>query len=209
MNPLPNRPLLNSSAPLSLPNVPSFDQIAYNGRPRKVLPEGGKEFPLLNGMNSISGTPSAGTPNGTPQLSSLLDHNTHSNAGTGSQQPSLSQLTPQLNGPPQELSSNTQTEKEGESENENRQRTAFFRDEAGEWKEKLRRSHEEAEKAKLARELSQSTATDSGSWERPGEDEEPKEEEGDVDDDESTLVGEGEGTKLWKAKRTLRKLVFS
>lgn len=210
MNPLPNRPLLNNpSAPLSLPNVPSFDQIAYNSRPRKVLPEG-KEFPTLNGMNTISGPQSSGMPNGGPQMS-ILERNPHPNAGMVTQPSPLSQLTPQNAGQNQEAPPHSQTDKNGEAESENRQLTAIFRpDDAGEWKEKLRLSHEAAEKAKMAREFSQATATGSGSWDRQHEEEEDvKEEEGEVEDEESTLIGDGEGGKLWKAKRTLRKLVLS
>ncbi|KAF9475668.1 WD40 repeat-like protein [Pholiota conissans] len=199
MNPLPNRPLMNtSSVSLSLPNVPSLDQISYSGRPRKVLPEGGKEFPL-NGMNAISGPLPTSTPNGGTQVS-LLDRNSQPTIGNGSQ-PSFSQLAPQTTSQStQEPSLNAQNEKSGEADNEARQRTAIFRpDEAGEWKEKFRQS---AEKAKLVRELSQST--DSRPWDRHSEDDESKEEEGEVDDEESTLIGESEGTKLWRAKRTLR-----
>ncbi|KDR81374.1 hypothetical protein GALMADRAFT_239242 [Galerina marginata CBS 339.88] len=204
MNPLPNRPLMNNpSAPLSLPNVPSFDQIAYNGRPRKVLPEAGKEFPLLNGMNTISGPPSSGVPNG-PQLS-ILERNTHPHPGMLQQQPPLSQLTPPNPGQPQDPNTpHPQSDKDRETEFENRQLTAIFRpDEAGEWKEKLRLSHE-AEKARLDREFQQGTAAEPGSWDRREEDEDVKEEENEVEDEEGSLVGDGEGTKLWKAKRTLR-----
>lgn len=210
MNPLPNRPLLNNaSATLSLPNVPSFDQIAYNGRPRKVLPEGGKEFPLLNGMNTISGSPSTGTPNVALQLP-LLERNGHLNSAMGSQQSLSSQPGQGSGSTSQETSSNNHTEKGVEGgDPDSRQLTAIFRpDDAGEWKEKLRQSREAAEKVKMAREFAQLTATDSGSWERSGEEEESKEEEGEVDDEESTLVGDGEDSKLWKTKRTLRKLVF-
>jgi striatin 1/3/4 len=201
MNPLPNRPLLNnSSAPLSLPNVPSFDQIAYSSRPRKVLPEASKEFPLLNGMSTISAPTSSGTSNGGSQLS-LLERNHHPNTGMV-QQPPLSQLTQ-----PQEPPSNSQTDKDRDAESDNRQLTAIFRpDDAGEWKEKLRISHEAAEKTRLAKEFHQTE----GSWDRQQEDDDGgKEEDGEVEDEESTLVGDGEGTKHWKAKRTLRKLVPS
>ena len=209
MNPLPNRPLLsNSSAPLSLPNVPSFDQIAYNGRPRKVLPEGGKEFPLLNGISTMTGSPSAGTANGAPQLP-LLERNGHVTSALGSHQPP--QSTPGTGPPPSDTPSGSQLlEKGTEIDPENRQLTAIFRpDDAGEWREKLRQSREAAEKVKLAREFAQSTAAESGSWERAGEEEEIKEDESEVDDEESSLIGEGEDSKLWKAKRTLRKLVDS
>ncbi|PPQ78167.1 hypothetical protein CVT25_015500 [Psilocybe cyanescens] len=215
MNPLPNRPLLNTpSVPLSLPNIPSFDQMAYNGRPRKVLPEAGKEFPLLNGMGTISGPPPSAPPNGTPQLS-ILERGNHLNPvmlqqQQQQQQPS-SQPQPTLQTPGQSQdssnSSTSQADKDREGEPENRQLTAIFRpDDAGEWKEKLRLSHEAAEeKLRQSRELQQTTGAEAGSWDRQREeDEEVKEEEGDVEDEESSLVGDGESTKLWKAKRTLR-----
>lgn len=127
MNPIPNRPLPNnSSAPLSLPNVPSFDQIAYNDRPRKVLPEGGKELPLLNGMNTMNGSPSAGTANGAPQLP-LLEQNGHITSDLGSHQPP-SQSTQSFSPFPQEMSSGSQpTGKGTEVDPEDRQLTAIFR----------------------------------------------------------------------------------
>ncbi|KAF8874646.1 WD40-repeat-containing domain protein [Gymnopilus junonius] len=208
MNPLPNRPLLNNpSAPLSLPNVPSFDQIAYNGRPRKVLPEAGKEFPLLNGMNPNSGPPTAGTPSGGPQLS-LLERNPHiSSAMLHQPPPPLSKLTPQTSAQSQEPSSAStpQIDKDREIDSESRQLTAIFRDEAGEWKEKLRASHEAAEKLRQSREFQQGNPGEAGPWDRQREeDDDVKEDENDVEDEEASLVGEGEGSKLWKAKRTLR-----
>jgi striatin 1/3/4 len=86
----------------------------------------------------------------------------------------------------------------GERDEEPRQLTAIFRpDDAGEWKEKLRLSHE-AEQARLARESQQA-------WDR--QEEEGKEEDGEVDDDESSVVSDGEGNKVWRPKRTLRKCV--
>jgi len=84
MNPLPNRPLLsNTSIPLSLPNVPSFDQMAYH-RPRKVLPETGKDFPLLNGHAVISGPSSAPATSG--QQVALLERNNPISGSTQQQQ---------------------------------------------------------------------------------------------------------------------------
>ncbi|GLB35160.1 putative WD domain, G-beta repeat [Lyophyllum shimeji] len=188
MNPLPNRPLLNSSSiPLSLPNVPSFDQIAYH-RPRKVLPEAGKDFPLLNGHPVMSGPPSAPISTGGP----LLERSNTSTAGQAPQQ--STGLALQINPlPPQPPSVPAQPEKDRDGETESRQVTAIFRpDDAGEWKEKLRLSHEASEQARLARE---------GQTE---EEEDVKEDESEVEDDESNVSGEGEGTKVWKAKRTLR-----
>lgn len=90
----------------------------------------------------------------------------------------------------------SQPEKEKDGDTEARQLTAIFRpDDAGEWKEKLRLSHEASEQARLARES------------QAEEDEEGKDDDGEVDDDEHSVGGEGEGAKVWKAKRSLRKLV--
>ncbi|KAF8803610.1 WD40 repeat-like protein [Phlegmacium glaucopus] len=200
MNPLPNRPLLNNPpAPLSLPNIPSFDQIPYNGRPRKVLPEAGKEFPLLNGISSMSGSITSPLPTG-PQLP-IIERPLAS--VMVQQQPPLSQLSSQAS-TQASSSNNNQDDKDRDYQSENRQ-TAIFRDEAGEWKEKLRLAHEASEKARLAREFQTGTSSDSGIWDRHGEEEdEVKEDEGEVEDEEANLAGDGEGTKLWKAKRTLR-----
>lgn len=204
MNPLPNRPLLNTPAvPLSLPNVPQFDQITYNGRPRKVLPEGSKEFPLLNGMGPITGPPPISAPNGGPQIS-LLERNPHSNTALAPQPSPLPQVLPQTTNSGQDSTANTPADKSAtDVDGENRSLNSIFRtDDAGELQEKLRLSHEASEKTKTA----------SGSsvvWDRHSEEEEDvKEEEGDVEDDEATLIGEGENSKTWKAKRTLRKYVY-
>ncbi|KAG6874318.1 hypothetical protein C0995_001543 [Termitomyces sp. Mi166 len=184
MNPLPNRPLLNNpSIPLSLPNVPPFEAINYH-RPRKVLPEAGKDFPILNG-HSISGQHLVQNPGG----GTILDRNGAITSAPGIQQ---SGPAPQPNPlpPPASVS---QGEKEKDVEVEGRQLTAIFRpDDAGEWKEKLRLSHEAAEQARLAQDS------------QPEYEEDVKEDENEVEDDESSVVGEGEDTKVWKAKRTLR-----
>ncbi|PPQ70913.1 hypothetical protein CVT24_009975 [Panaeolus cyanescens] len=202
MNPLPNRPLLNNpSAPLSLPNIPSFDQIAYNGRPRKVLPEAGKEYSLVNGVPQMTGASPAPlqTPSAGPQIP-LVERN---NASASQQQSASNHVPPQPANQTPVTSSTPLPEKEREQEPDNRQSTAIFRpDDAGEWKEKLRLANEAAEKAKLARESSGSDA--SSPWDRRSEEDDLKEEDVEPEDEESSLVGDGEGTKIWKAKRTLR-----
>jgi striatin 1/3/4 len=78
--------------------------------------------------------------------------------------------------------------------------TAIFRPEDG-WKDKLRASNEAAEQSRLAAQAGPSSTGDS--WAR---DDDTKE---DVDeDDETSVEGEqSEGGKVWKPKRTLRKLV--
>lgn len=94
----------------------------------------------------------------------------------------------------------------GEGSEAKRQLTAIFRpDDAGEWKERLRLSHE-AEQLKVQA----AATTGASSWERRREDDDEvpiRDEEPEVEEEEGTVVGEGEGAKLWKAKRTLRKSV--
>jgi striatin 1/3/4 len=199
MNPLPNRPLLNNtSLPLTLPNVPSFDQMAYNGRPRKSMPDSGKDFPLLNGIGMMQGSSSAPTPSGN-QIPPLERGNPLGGGGImHSQHHHQQQQQPQMQqgiGQPQQLQLHHQQMDKDKDGDEPRQLTAIFRpDEAGEWKERLRLSHE-AEQAR------QSGAA---SWDRR-DDDDGKDEDGEVEDEDSGVVGDGEGTKVWKAKRTLRK----
>ncbi|KAJ7871503.1 WD40-repeat-containing domain protein [Mycena olivaceomarginata] len=207
MNPLPNRPLLNNgNISLTLPNAPPFEQMAFNGRPRKLLPESGKDFPMLNGnINLMSGPSSA------PAASAGQIHNLERNNPLGSamlqlqhmqqQQPQQSSspnpalMQQQQNVVPSQSPQSSSNAAGGERDEEPRQLTAIFRpDDAGEWKEKLRLSHE-AEQARLARESQQA-------WDR--QEEEGKEEDGEVDDDESSVVSDGEGNKVWRPKRTLR-----
>jgi striatin 1/3/4 len=104
-----------------------------------------------------------------------------------------------------------QGDKEREAESEGRLLTAIFRpDDTGEWREKLRLSHEASEQARSAREGQIGLLSGINSWDRHRDDDDDvKEEDGEVDDDDTSVVGEGEGTKVWKAKRTLRKLVSS
>ncbi|KAG5341049.1 hypothetical protein C0989_011908 [Termitomyces sp. Mn162] len=185
MNPLPNRPLLtNPSIPLSLPNVPPFEAINYH-RPRKVLPEAGKDFPISNGHPIISNQPQ------NPSGGTLLDRTGPLTSGPSIQQSPGPAL--QSNPPPPVPTGTSQGEREKDIETEGRQLTAIFRpDDAGEWKEKLRLSHEAVEQARLA----QDSQTE--------DEDDVKEDDSEVEDDESSMVGEGEETKVWKAKRTLR-----
>ncbi|KAG6836614.1 hypothetical protein H0H93_006035 [Arthromyces matolae] len=187
MNPLPNRPLLsNPSIPLSLPNVPPFEGMHYH-RPRKVLPDVGKDFPVLNGHPMIPGQLSnqnAGS------SGSLLER--HGPIPSGPNIQSSSGLVSQPN-PLQPTSSPAPSQSEKEKDMDGRQLTAIFRpDDAGEWKEKLRLSHEAAEQARLAQEA------------QPEDEDEVKEDESELEDEDGSVASEGEDTKVWKAKRTLR-----
>ncbi|KAI0273852.1 WD40-repeat-containing domain protein [Gloeopeniophorella convolvens] len=199
MNPLPTRQLAsNSSLPVSLPNVPSFDQMAYSARPRKIMPDVGKDFPLLNSMNVMSGPPSGSSAAGA-QVSSL-------ERGPGmtplsSQQNPLGQyqVPQQQAGQPTSVQSVQTPESEKEKEDgllEAQSRTSIFRpDDKEEWRNKLGLPY-----AGPAGGLADST------WDRrPREDDEDvKEDDAEVEEDESNVLGEGEGTKVWKTKRTLR-----
>ncbi|KAJ3865931.1 WD40 repeat-like protein [Lentinula novae-zelandiae] len=211
MNPLPNRPLINhSTVPLSLPNVPSFEQMAYNGRPRKVLPEAGSS--LLNGINLISG-PSSAPATGplersNPLASGMMQQHIQlqqvqqqQQAQQQQQQPPSTQQQSNGNQSQPTLPGTSQLDNKG-SESEPRQLTMIFRpDDSGEWKDKLRQAHEASEQLRLSRE-SQAAG---GSWEGRREfEDELKEDEGEVDDDDSSVVSEGDGSKVWKARRTLR-----
>ncbi|OBZ75399.1 Striatin-3 [Grifola frondosa] len=207
MNPLPNRPLLNNpSLPLQLPNVPSFEQIPFNGRPRKVMPEVGKDFPLLNGMSMISGPSSAPATSGSQvnpidrmNLSGpgMLPSQQPQQGSSGLSQQMQQQPQPQLGQLEQQPSQGKGKEREGEGESQ--PLTDIFRPD--DWKEKLRLSHETSEQARIERANQGSVS----SWERQSreEDEEGREEELE-EEEEASVIGESDGAKVWKAKRTLR-----
>lgn len=115
------------------------------------------------------------------------------------QQQHKSQMQPQQQsgtGQGQQLQPHNQ-EKEKEGDEPGRLTAIFRPDDAGEWKERLRLSHEADQQARQA---------GAAAWDR-GEEEDVKDEEVEVEDEDTGIVGDGEGTKVWKAKRTLRKSV--
>lgn len=195
VNPLPNRPLLNSTTlPLQLPNVP-FD--AYNGRPRKLMPEVGKDFSLMNGMGMTNGpasAPSTAIPQG-----NLLDRPGMMAPQQQNQAPPLQQAQSQQQPPP------TAEYREKEGDGEQPMTTAIFRP-GDDWREKLRMSHEAAEQARLD---AGQAASGAASWERRTRDEEDdvKDEEGEIEDEDAGVIGDSDSGKVWKARRTLRKSV--
>jgi striatin 1/3/4 len=202
MNPLPNRPLLNNAAPpLTLPNVPSFEQMAFNGRPRKVMPEAGKDFPMLNGIGLMSGPSTAPAAPGAP----LERGNPMGNVML--QPPPSGQSQVQQHHGIGHSPSPQQLDKDKEADSEPQQLTAIFRpDDSGDWKEKLRISHEA--QGRVDRLGPNLLSGSSSSWDRRREDDEDvKDEEPEVDDEDANIVGESDGNKIWKAKRTLRKSV--
>jgi striatin 1/3/4 len=93
------------------------------------------------------------------------------------------------------------------SEVEPRQLTAIFRpDDAGEWKEQLRLSHELAEQARLR--VGSGVGIGASSWERRDDDDVKDEDDVEEDVNDGT-IGDGvqDGNKVWRAKRALRKCV--
>lgn len=191
------------------------------------MPEVGKEFPILNGIGLMSGASSTSAPSGSQSntlersgimSSGVVPSQQHQQApgGIATQQVQLSQQQQQqaqqgqVPQPLTLLSQQSETKEKG-NETEPTQLTAIFRPD-DEWKEKLRLSHEASEQARLDR-AGQHLGQLSGaaSWEHRGRDdeEEPKEEEADVEEEEANEVGEGDGAKVWKPKRTLRKSVAS
>lgn len=178
---------------------------------------------MLNGVNLISGPSSApvsaGQINPMERAGSVVHQQQQQSAGAPSasgQQTQQQSHPTQQQSVPQPPQLQTQLPDAGDSGPQ----TAIFRpDDAGKWREELRLSHEAAERERAEREgHSSSTSNGVSSWERTTSEEEEnggiKEvEEGDDDEDSSSdIVGEGsegDGAKLWKPKRTLRKYVFS
>ncbi len=196
MNPLPNRPLLaNSNLPLQLPNVPPFEPVAFNGRPRKAMPEVGKDFSMLNGMGLMSGPSTASA---APQTNPM-DRPGLAGPGVLGQQANQGQQAPQSQ--PQ----GSQQVFPGEVKDRDEPDQPIS-DDAADWKERFRLSQEGSEQA---RHQLNNSISGAGAWERRAreDDEDGKDEDAEIDDDDASVMGEGEGTKVWKAKRTLRKSV--
>jgi striatin 1/3/4 len=181
------------------------------------MPEVGKDFPpMLNGVNLMPGPSPAsvgsGQANPLERTGGMLHHQQQQSTTLPQNQSQQQSQQTQAQAPPQ-----LQTQLgERDGEIEPQQLTAIFRpDDAGEWKEKLRLSHEAAERDRMERSNEVvSSGSSSSSWERRPSDEDEggniKEVEDDEDDEDSTsdIVGEGsegDGGKLWKPKRTLRK----
>ena len=217
MNPLPNRPLLtNPTLPLALPNVPNFDQMAYNGRPRKIVPEVGKDFPAMNGVPLVGGTSSIPQMGGQPVT--LVDRDTRMSNGpsSGSTAPHASQQQPtgqqtqfaqqQVNlSHAQPLQVQTQQQDKetnsAEAQPEPQQLTSIFRPD-DDWKEQLARARADKQ--------SQQQSSGASAWDIgiKDEDDDVKEEEAVMDEEEPTSTSEEDG-KLWRTRRTLRKSAYS
>jgi striatin 1/3/4 len=162
--------------------------------------DAGKDFPLLNNMNSMSTPAPTAGPSTAPQVSSL-------ERGPGivtlpSQQSSLAQYqSPQ---PPSSQSASVQSGQMSDADRdkeetmfESQSRTSIFRpDDKGEWREKLGLPY-----------TGPTGALADSAWDRRprDDDDDVKEDDPEVEEDVSNVLGEGEGTKVWKTKRTLRK----
>ncbi|CDO69008.1 hypothetical protein BN946_scf184834.g15 [Trametes cinnabarina] len=204
MNPLPNRPLLaTSTMPPQIPNVPSFEQLGYNGRLKKTMPEVAKDFSTLNGVQSGPlGAPAAGSQHANPFASSGV---AGSNMFVQPPQVQVPQA-PSQPGPQQvqhmmQQAQQSQQSYQGESKDREESEPSVS-DDAGDWKERFRLSQEGSEQT---RHQLNSNITGASAWERRArEEEDGKEEEEEEEEDDSSVMSEGESTKVWKAKRTLR-----
>jgi len=176
--------------------------MGYNARPRKLMPDVGKDFPLLNNMNVIS-APAAGPSSTGPQVAALeRGPGMVSLPSQQQQQSPLAQYqsTQSQSNQAAQLQSGQTSDAEKDKEEsilDAHSRTSIFRpDDKGEWREKLG----------LPYAGPAGTLADSAWDRRPREDDEDvKEDDTEVEDDESNVLGDGEGTKVWKTKRTLRK----
>ncbi|KAI0637251.1 WD40 repeat-like protein [Trametes polyzona] len=204
MNPLPNRPLLaTSTMPPQLPNVPSFEQIGYNGRLKKTMPDVAKDFSTMNGMPSgPSSAPAASGPQvnpfdrpgmAAPNMFGQPQMQIPSGLPPQGQQMQQQYQQQQNQAPQQQYQGESKDREEPEQP---------MSDDAGDWKERFRQSQEGSEQT---RHQLNNSISGAGAWERRGrEEEEGKEEEEEEEEEDSSVMGEGESTKVWKAKRTLR-----
>lgn len=226
LNPLPNRPILSSSSlPVSIPNLPPFDQAPFNGRPRKIVsdtnnigmgipstnivkpPEqmqhvNGVAFPTLaNSQNLVQQQGDRGTT--APFHMPLSSHNTAPNPQPSTPFPSQSQLTDKI---ANESNSDTSLS------NVNEPVTAIFRPDDT-WRDQLRRAGEASMKASESHSVQSHIRNMSGaaSWDGrtlDDDDDEVREDEEDAEADEVNLPDENEGSKVWRVKRILRKFVY-
>ncbi|KAL5529432.1 hypothetical protein ACEPAG_5417 [Sanghuangporus baumii] len=210
MNPLPNRPLL-SNMPLTLPNVPSLDQMAYNGRPRKVVPEAGKDFPALNGMmgGPMAGQSGANAQGAIPEKDNRIGTKSNINLQQSQQQPG-SQTSgfqqQQLQQPSTDQTQalqmpGQQADKESQDKTtdgmDGQIPTAIFRPDR-DFKERL-------ERARSERFAPGASAWDLTGWDLAGkDDDEDEKEDVEMDDEDATSASSEDEGKIWRPRRTLR-----
>ena len=174
--------------------------MGYGTRPRKLMPEVGKDFPLMNNMNVMSNPAPAAGPSSTGPQGSALER--APGIVLPSQQNSSGQY--QASQPPSSQPSSAQSGQTSDGDKDRdetllefQSRTSIYRpDDKEEWREKLRLSY-----------TNPTGALADSAWDRRPreEDEDVKEDDTEVEEDESNVLGESEGTKVWRTKRTLRK----
>lgn len=220
LNPLPSRPLLsNSSLPVTVPNMPAFDQ-PNNNRPRKIVPE--------NANLGISGQPPPGTKYTTEQIPSINGVNPSNIGSTNppppphasilSERSSLPQQSQQQihEHGPQSIQLMPQLEERSVDHLSNELHrssdaepiTAIFRPDDS-WREQVRQASQGRLKAGETdfTEIHQfaETAGHPTSWDGSSRDDEEEMKEDDDDVDEINITDEAEGGKVWKARKALRK----
>lgn len=215
LNPLPNRPLLNnSSIPLSLPNVPSLDASAYNGRPRKIVPDNEKDVPFLNG--GISSTSSSTVSSSQPPVPSALieregDLRDKANVSFPSQAHSTSERSEQSE---QAILSQQNTtplepprhpallDRDPEIERSSRLGSVFRSDEHSDWRDRL---HYGTERFPTMDNLPPSGGLDDTMELYPRDEDEELKDEDHVLDDETSSEADSDSGKVWKVRRTMKR----
>ncbi|GJJ12461.1 hypothetical protein Clacol_006703 [Clathrus columnatus] len=222
LNPLPNRPLLsNTSLPVSIPNIPQFDQGAFNGRPRKILNDNngiGMAIPPTNiakpaeQMQHVNGVtfPTLPNPQGLtqqqndrgPSVPSHIPLQSH-NASTGPQPCTPFPSQPQLN---DKGLSDTGADTAHTAVTE--PLTAIFRPDET-WRDQLRRAGQASVKVSEDANLDQihsKIVSGAASWDSRSQDEEDdvREDDEDAETEDVSLADENEGSKVWRVKRMLR-----
>lgn len=183
------------------------------------MPDLPKEFPQMMNMNSAppsaQGSQINALDRNVSQSQQTQQQQTSAGSGPQPQQEQSSQLTQTQSTQSQQLPPQLQSqslERNHDGDIEPQQLTAIFRpDDAGEWKERLRMSHEAAERERLERTGESQSFVGAASWERGGSDDEHsggKDVDEEDEEESTTSFGESsetDGAKLWKVKRTLRK----
>ncbi|KZT44179.1 WD40 repeat-like protein [Sistotremastrum suecicum HHB10207 ss-3] len=214
LNPLPNRPLLNnSSIPLSLPNVPSLDASAYNGRPRKFVPEPDKDASSLNG--GISLLPSSNAPTSQPPLpTTLLDRERDLRDKANVSFPAQGQPGPERSAQQETTTQNQQNptplappqhpalrDRDPEIDEPRRLNSVFRSDDHSEWKDRLNYG---TERFPTMDNLPSSGGLDDTMDLYPRDEDEELKDEDHVLDDESSSEAESDSGKVWKVRRTMK-----
>ncbi|CCO29615.1 Striatin-3 AltName: Full=Cell cycle autoantigen SG2NA [Rhizoctonia solani AG-1 IB] len=216
---LPNLPPFPSMAGMNEPNQHGNpnDTIGFNGRPRKLVPEVGKDFSIVNGGLEPSLMPeSVGAPRdqpteaknkSVPESDSQLPHGEPDVPTsvqeeepevpipldepelTQEQEPQAEEVEPASEAPSQSASSGGATALANMFGDRNLVTAIFRPDDRGEWKRQLQEAHDEAMRAGTA-----------GS----GLENISLRDEFDIDDMDNAGEESEDKTKVWKTRKTLR-----